>query len=962
MKRTTTLLALILVFVATAFAGPIEPEKALEIANSFWSSSVSGKKAVRLQLVHDNEMAKSGSRQTIEKGDAQYYIIAPEEGNGFIIVSGDDKLSPIVGYSTNSTMEEMPIALTEWLTLYSSYVDDVRAGEIEPSITNATGKAIAPILKTSWNQSAPYNNLCPTVNGQRTPTGCTATAMAQVMKHHNWPEKPLRPITWTNTNTGKEETVDITKNTYDWANMLNHYRSGYNNTQAKAVAQLMFDVGRAIKSSYSPSGTGSNDIYVAKSLVNVFNYSPEIRIVKRCECTYDEFYSIIRENLEANQPIVHSGYGPAYASGHAFVCDGIDANNLVHIDWGWDGAFNGYFDIGSMAPGGSGIGGGEERYNVGQSLVVGIRPRTAEDSNRNGDPTLYIHEVVNPTSNATVEQYTANFSGGNAKFRTVVQFLNWSHSTVNTEYGLSITSADGTFNKRITGGTISIAFEKATGYYVDITVNNSNTKNSNYLKEGTYSVEVYCKDADGNQVKMKGENNHLTLEVGAKSAKLYKTMPDIEVAGFKFRVTPVRRNDKMTFDVALRNNNTCNATVVVVPIVNRVSNGAVVKSDTLANKGSLIQVYDNTDFLVTYTAEKAFTGSGEHFISFAYDLRNAYTDHDVAVDKKKLKSISGKSQSFEIEATADGPIPTVTTISTPDIIVGRKLTLSATIQNLTETSSPFTGTLGLFAEKGGKKTLLAEKSITNLAENATTTLSFASEDYFPALEVGTYEAYVCELVNGNWKRISSNGSYNFKLNQPETGLPYVCDKIVVNGNNTAAIGDSVDVKVALNCMYGDFEGLIRINVLSGIKMVLRSGYIPVSMTAENVLEQTIRCMCGTTAPTGDWTVSIAYYDNNKRQLGHVSSNTMNFPDNGLFTVVEAGTGVESIAGSGIKVTTAGRRIDISGAAENALFNVTAIDGKRVYNGTATSIAVGKGLYIVTIEQNGEVRATKVLVK
>ena len=89
---------------------------------------------------------------------------------------------------------------------------------------------------------------------------------------------------------------------------------------------------------------------------------------------------------------------------------------------------------------------------------------------------------------------------------------------------------------------------------------------------------------------------------------------------------------------------------------------------------------------------------------------------------------------------------------------------------------------------------------------------------------------------------------------------------------------------------------------------------------------------------------------------------MNFPDNGLFTVVEAGTGVESIAGSGIKVTTAGRRIVISGAAENALFNVTAIDGKRVYNGTATSIAVGQGIYIVTIEQNGEVRATKVLVK
>ena len=111
----------------------------------------------------------------------------------------------------------------------------------------------------------------------------------------------------------------------------------------------------------------------------------------------------------------------------------------------------------------------------------------------------------------------------------------------------------------------------------------------------------------------------------------------------------------------------------------------------------------------------------------------------------------------------------------------------------------------------------------------------------------------------------------------------------------------------------------------------------------------------------EW-VSIAYYDNNKRQLGHVSNNTMNIPDNGLFTVVEAGTAIEGIADSSIKVMTADRRIDINGAAEGAQFSVTAIDGKRVYNGTFTSIAVGKGIYIVTIEQNGEVRATKVLVK
>ena len=98
-------------------------------------------------------MSKSGSRLDIEENDAQYYLITPEEGNGFIIVSVEDQLSPIVGYSTAHTADEMPPALAVWLSLYSEYVDDVRTGKIEPVITKgATGPAIAPLLQTSWNQ------------------------------------------------------------------------------------------------------------------------------------------------------------------------------------------------------------------------------------------------------------------------------------------------------------------------------------------------------------------------------------------------------------------------------------------------------------------------------------------------------------------------------------------------------------------------------------------------------------------------------------------------------------------------------------------------------------------------------------------------------------------------------------------------------------------------------------------
>lgn len=964
MKRTATLLTLILLFAVTAFAGPVDPDKALEIANSFWSdNSLSGKKAVTLQLAPDNRMSKSGSRIAVENDDVQYYLITPQEGNGFIIVSGEDRLSPIVGYSTTSTADEMPPALVDWLEEYSSYVDDIRAGNIEPAITTgATGPAIAPMLKTSWNQSAPYNNFCPTINGQKTPTGCTATAMAQVMKYHNWPEKPTKAISWTNSATGKQETVDITKNTYDWDNMLPHYRNGYNSAQARAVAQLMFDVGRAINSSYAPAGTGSADIYAARALVNVFDYSPQIKLLRRSECTYEEFFTAIRDNLEAGLPVLHYGHGQSYAAGHAFVCDGIDANNLVHIDWGWDGAYNGYFDIGSMAPGGSGIGGGQDRYNVGQTIMINIKPRTADEAGRQGDPTLYVFDPVNPVTNVSLDEYTAKFSVGNAKLRMVGYFLNWSHSTYKIQYMLSVTSADGKYNRMLQGGNdIELQFENAIGYYIDLNVNNSNKNNPNYLDEGTYYLEVYYKDADGNNVKMKGEHNGLKLEVGATSAKLSRALPEIELTDFKFREAPEYPNDNMSFDIALRNNNTHNGTIVVVPIVNRLNGETVVNSDTLSNHGILINVFDNTDFLATYTVPNGITGSGDHYISFAYDLRNCYNNHEVKVEKKKLKSIAGKSSTFYIEQVPEGPIPAVASISTPNIVAGRKLTVSATVQNKAYSDSPYTGTLGLFAEKDGESIQLAEKEVANLARNASTSLSFSSEDYFPAFTVGTYSTYVCELVDGNWKKIAGNGSYSFTLSEATTGVPYICDKIVVGSDNTAARGDSLDLSTTLGCDFGNFNGYVRVNVLNGITMVLRSEYIPVSMTKGSTLEMSIRCMCGKTAPLGQRTVSIAYYDSNKRQLGHVSNNILNFPGNGDFQVTD-GTAIESIADCGITITATNGCINIDNVADSAAIRVIGIDGITVYSGNATRIAVKDGLYIVTVEQEGKLRAAKVLVK
>ena len=962
MKRTFTFISFFLFLASSTLAGPIDPEKALEIANDFWNNNL--KKNAQLGLSPASIASKAPSRDGEQGSDAQYYIFNSNNDNGFVIISGDDQLTPIVGYSDDCRIGEMPPALAEWLNVYSSYVDDVRSGAVEHvSTTAATGTRIEPMLQTSWNQSAPYNNFCPEVSGQRTPTGCTATAMAQVMKFHEWPASPKKAISWLNNITGKTETIDITKHVYDWDNMLNHYRDGYNTVQADAVAQLMVDVGKAINSSYAPGGTGSTDVDAARGLVNVFNYSPQIKIFKRNECTYDEFISVIRENLEARQPLVHCGQAQSYAAGHAFVCDGIDENNYVHIDWGWDGAFNGFFDLGSMAPGGTGIGGGQDRYNVHQSVIANIRPRAEGEAGRPGDPTIFDLAIIDKdNNNTTVDEFTAQFIAGKANYRLAAMFLNWSHSTVQMNFGYSITSIDGTPCRTYLNEDLEIiTIDKSIGHYLDSSVNNTNTASPDYLKEGTYYIEVIYKNTNGETVKMKGENNRLVLEVGKSSIKVSRALPDVEVSGFKFRTKPTFPDDNIAFDVALKNNNTNNGTVVVVPIVNRI-NGNKVVSDTLVSAAEVISILDNTDFIATYSLDDVFSGSGEHYISFAYDLRNSYTDHSNTVEKKRLKSIAGKSETFNIQALSDEAMPVVTGITTAKTVFGSDMYVSVNITNRSGLSS-YTGTLGIFLEKDGKSTFLTKSDIKDLAAGKTAVCTYDSNSYIFNFETGTYEVYVYELVNGKWVKISHSCRNDVSVQEPDKCLLYTDERINMNNGKAIIQGDSVDVIVDITCRFGDFDGFVRMNVLNGITGILRSDYIPATIKDGETLSLNLRSLCNKNALLDvAWKANIVYYDNKKRQLGTLIINNVDFPGNGVFYVHDA-TDIEPVAGADVEISTADSMITVCGAEDNASMTVHSVNGRNIYSGNATAVAVESGIYVVTIKrENGSCNHYKVFVK
>lgn len=971
MKKTITFLSLIIFSVYAVFATPVDPEKALETANSFWKGLSNVKKAVLHLSVNDGP-SKSASKGGTSGADAQYYLFAPENGEGFVIVSGEDRLSPIVGYSVNNSIGEMPQALVDFLDQYSNYVDDVRAAVIEPVKTTATtGEKIEPMLKTSWNQSAPYNNYCPEANGQRTPTGCTATAMAQIMKFHEWPKKAKKNIVWTNNITGIKETVSLTSHTYQWSKMLDHYRDGYTAEQADAVAQLMVDVGKAINSSYSLSGTGSSDIYASYALVNIFDYSPDVSIIRRSEYTEDEYIAIIRENLEARQPLLYTGISQSYGSGHAFVCDGIDENNMLHIDWGWDGAYNGYFDMTYMSPSGIGIGGGDGRYNVGQALIANIRPRESGESNADGVPTVYIMDVVDVNADIannevpkTMLEQSADFVNGTANVRIVAGFLNWSHSSIDLSMIVGFEKDGEIVSAMKVTDAMTMSFQDDMGYYITLPVSN-NPSDENYLEKGTYTISMYYGDIDDNSYYVRGAENGLRLDVEEKQIQISKILPEVEVTEVAFHATPSLKGDRIALDAKFRSNNGRSATLLITPVLNKVQQDGTYTSTVLGAGAALIQVYDDREIFATFDTGSMIPSNGEYFISFKYNLRNEFIDLDKTIDKATLVDVIGKSSNFIVADLSAGAVPsmTVATVNKSNIVNNEKLSVSVTVRNISSTNDVYSGTLAVFVENTttSDKFALTTENVSSLAKDEETTISYNSNDYFPIIPPGRYSVYVCERKNGKWEKIrqSSSACY-FSIQANSIPMPYANARYDINGGEKVRQGSDFDIKMELICMDADFNGYIQVSTKSGLVSCIISENIPVSLKKGVVSEIVVPCSCKANTALKQYRLNVNCYDSSKNKLGILSHNTITYPGNGYFWVADA-TAIDDVSEGESVVTVSRGSINVCDT--DAVVTVYTLDGRTVYCGAAATVPVEKGLYVVTVTAPGKsVETRKVLVK
>lgn len=385
-KNFLLLLSLMLLLSVSAIAGPRSYQQAKAIAQ---------RQAAMLGIEMDAEVAasaKAAPRMSVSSAVSPsatcYYVFANGEDKGFTIVSGDDRMPEVVGYSAQGTYDpdHLPANYVGFMKAYQETVEALLKGDAQVSgglaevrqwrAERANSAAVAPLLGgIKWNQGAPYNNMCPLYDGtNRSVTGCVATAMAQVMMYYQYPKELKTTIKAYNTQTYGIQIPEISSGaTYDWDNMLPDYsKSDYNSAQADAVAKLMYHCGAAVKMDYGPL-SGAN--VTPAILATYFGYDADLmKDLTRTVFTLQQWMTLIDNELKAKRPILYSGQ--ASDGGHEFVCDGSDGKGLYHINWGWGGYQDGYFDLTILQPtkGGAGSGSAVDGYNRNCSMIIGIAP------------------------------------------------------------------------------------------------------------------------------------------------------------------------------------------------------------------------------------------------------------------------------------------------------------------------------------------------------------------------------------------------------------------------------------------------------------------------------------------------------------------------------------------------------------------------------------------------------------
>ena len=505
MKKGFVIVGLLWLSTIMLFATQRTPEEAMAMAKQFakeYNAQSGGRRMV-------------SARAEIAASSAAYYAV--NMGSSYVLVASDDRMPDILGYSDNGSFdaEQISPALRYWLNCYDEELAEIDQQTMFLNAPRRATQATSPLMTCRWNQSAPYNDLAPAYddNGSKCVTGCVATAMAQIMYYHRYPQQGTgsHSYFWICTEpVGKTGTLSANfgNTTYEWDNMLDNYRSGYTNEQANAVATLMYHCGVSINMGYGQSsGAYTSDVPV--SLKNYFGYDANYQRIQKVMYPADSLNAIIASELASGRPVLVSGSNAE--GGHAFVCDGCDNRGYFHINWGWGGSNDGYYLLTALNPGKSqGIGGTTQGYNKGTAFYIGLRP------SQTGTPKAIPQMAA---ENISVSAMSFTRSGG---FTVSISRLeNFGLTDFSGSYGVALYDEEETELVQVLKKVDN--YSLSAGYHRTTTADVSSITIPNSIPAGTYHLCAVYKNSDYGWMRMlcTQDDYYKTLTIEGNQVTIY---------------------------------------------------------------------------------------------------------------------------------------------------------------------------------------------------------------------------------------------------------------------------------------------------------------------------------------------------------------------------------------------------------------------------------------------------------
>ncbi len=332
---------------------------------------------------------------SISENENTLYYVFNFSNDGFVIVAADNVVQPVLGYSYEGKYNDKDRSpeFIDWMGIYKQQIKyaiisnvpstaeiDAAWDHLNVSSDEFSSEKeimdVTPLLNTTWDQGACYNNLCPVDtagSGGHVWVGCVATAMGQVMNYYRYPTTGQGSHGYYSPNYGYLS-ADFGATTYNWNGMTNSCTLSNN-----YIATLLYHCGVSADMNYGINGSGADMGLAANALVSYFKYSSSIQHDYKYSFSDTQWENLLKTELDNKRPMMYAGYNTD--GGHAWVCDGYQGTNYFHFNWGWSGVGNGYYYLTALNPAGY-------DFTQFQEAIYNIYPGSDYPANCSGQVTI----------------------------------------------------------------------------------------------------------------------------------------------------------------------------------------------------------------------------------------------------------------------------------------------------------------------------------------------------------------------------------------------------------------------------------------------------------------------------------------------------------------------------------------------------------------------------------------------